>query len=96
MNGMPSRRHANVVQSRIVGSLLQILMTPAPKLPSASKIPARKPLSHSSEARPGHAMSSLMVSMEILVDARIACISRCRSVEAANWKPVVSTFSSRR
>ena len=47
-NGRPSRRHANVVQSMIDGSALRDPdSAAAANEPSASKIPARKPLRHS-------------------------------------------------
>ena len=59
------RRHGSI-QSRIIGSVFAIRSMPRLQQPSASKMPARKPLRHSLVGASGQAISSRMRSTPAL------------------------------
>ena len=69
------------IQRRIVSSLLLMRMTPLPD-PSASKMPARKPLRHSSLGFNGQRISCAMRSHCGRDCVRIARAGRVRSEPA--------------
>src|SRR5215208_5608842 len=71
-NANPNRRRQDVIWSTMAGSVLQMRRIPPLWLPSASKIPPRKPLRHSSDGDPGQPMMSSTEATPARVDERQA------------------------
>ena len=77
----------------ISGSLFANAQGTPLQLPSASKIPAKKPRDHSSPAESGQRISSRMRSTLSRDEVRIALIGRWRSLPSRNWNSSVRTPS---
>jgi hypothetical protein len=92
----PNSWRATVVWSRISTSVFEIRRMPRLRDPSASEIPARKPLRHADDGADGQAVKLPMRATDAAEDVRMAVTARRFSVAAEKLNQSVVTPSCAR